>query len=205
MKRWIFTVCIYIYPTPPPRVRCETTFVFQLNLTGLNSVFYFSLTSCRTKVKEISLPYYLSISWESSWIHTFPKDIITFVKRKQPHPGFELELPCSFPTILAITPLAHPDVHCCTIITNVVWCSFSFLLFFFFFFFFYNIKGQSYTNFQSRERYNIWLALRFKSSFSFWICVVRACVDIHEYIHTSKNRESQTSIRFNILSQCLVW
>ena len=36
--------------------------IFKRSLTGLNSEFSFSLTSCLTKAQEISLPYYLPIA-----------------------------------------------------------------------------------------------------------------------------------------------
>ena len=42
--------------------RCNTGSIFKWSLTGLNSEFSFSSTGCRTKVKEFSLPYYLSIA-----------------------------------------------------------------------------------------------------------------------------------------------
>ena len=34
----------------------------KVSLTGLNSVFFFSYTSCLSKAKEPSLPYYLPIT-----------------------------------------------------------------------------------------------------------------------------------------------
>ena len=40
--------------------------------SALNSKFSFYQTSCRTKIKEPSLPYYLPRAWKkNSWIHTF--------------------------------------------------------------------------------------------------------------------------------------
>ena len=55
---------VCIYQNPSPRTECETTSIFKLSLTGLNSEFSFSEASCHTKVKEPSLPYYLSIAGE---------------------------------------------------------------------------------------------------------------------------------------------
>ena len=50
--------------------------IFMRSLTGLNSEFSFSKTSCLTKAEEPSLPYYFTHSWrENNWIHTFPKGI----------------------------------------------------------------------------------------------------------------------------------
>ena len=49
---------------------------FKRSLTGLNSEFSFSQTSCHTKAKEHSLPYYFTHSWmDSSEIYTFLKGI----------------------------------------------------------------------------------------------------------------------------------
>ena len=52
-------VCIndHIYPTPPIWHKVN----FKRSLTGLNSEFSFSYTSCLTKAEESSLPYYLPI------------------------------------------------------------------------------------------------------------------------------------------------
>ena len=49
----------YIYV---PRARSNKKSIFPRSLTGLNSKFYFSLTSCHTKVKEPNLPYYLPVA-----------------------------------------------------------------------------------------------------------------------------------------------
>ena len=49
-------------PTPPLRARYDTRSIFKRSLTGLNSEFSFSLTSCLTKAEESSLPYYLPIA-----------------------------------------------------------------------------------------------------------------------------------------------
>ena len=51
-----------IYPTPPlGQDMTQGQFFFKRSLTGLNSEFYFSLTSCLTKAEEPRLPYYLPI------------------------------------------------------------------------------------------------------------------------------------------------
>ena len=49
-----------IYPTPP--LGQDFFLIFKRNLTGLNSEFSFSLTSCLTKAEEPSLSYYLPIT-----------------------------------------------------------------------------------------------------------------------------------------------
>ena len=37
--------------------------IFEWSATGLNLEFYFSWTGCYTKVKELTLSYYLPIAW----------------------------------------------------------------------------------------------------------------------------------------------
>ena len=51
-----------IYPTLSARAGYDTRSIFKQSLTGWNSEFSFSLTSCLTKAEEPSLPYYLSIA-----------------------------------------------------------------------------------------------------------------------------------------------
>ena len=63
-------------PNPSARVGYDTRSIFKRSLTGLNSEFSFSQTSCLTKAEEPSLPYYFTHSWrENNWIHSFPKGI----------------------------------------------------------------------------------------------------------------------------------
>ena len=60
----------------------------NLSTIGFNSEFCLSLTSCYTKIKEISMPYQSSITWmKNSCVLDFLKSI---VKWKQSRPGFEL-------------------------------------------------------------------------------------------------------------------
>ena len=49
-------------PNPSARTEYDTMSVFKRSLTGLNSEFFFSWTSCLTKAEEPSLPYYLPIA-----------------------------------------------------------------------------------------------------------------------------------------------
>ena len=66
--------CILL-PSLSTQAGCETRLISKRSLTSLNSEFFFSYTSCHTKVKEPSLPYYFTDSWKKkNWIHTFPKD-----------------------------------------------------------------------------------------------------------------------------------
>ena len=46
-------------PNPSARAGYDTMSIFKRSLTGLNSEFSFSQTSCLTKAEEPSLPYYL--------------------------------------------------------------------------------------------------------------------------------------------------
>ena len=51
-----------IFTNPSARAGYDTRSFFKRSLTGLNSEFSFSLTSCLTKAEEPSLPNYLPIA-----------------------------------------------------------------------------------------------------------------------------------------------
>ena len=51
-----------IFTNPSARAGYDTRSIFKRSLTGLNSEFSFSQTSCLTKAEEPSLPYYLPIA-----------------------------------------------------------------------------------------------------------------------------------------------
>ena len=51
-----------IFTNPSARAGYDTRSIFKRSLTGLNSEFSFSQTSCLTKAEEFSLPYYLPIA-----------------------------------------------------------------------------------------------------------------------------------------------
>ena len=53
---------IHIYPTPPLGQDMTQGQFLKRGLTGLNSEFSFSSTSCLTKAEELSLSYYLIIA-----------------------------------------------------------------------------------------------------------------------------------------------
>ena len=53
---------ISIFTNPSARAGYDTRSVFKRSLTGLNSEYSFSYTSCLTKAEEPSLPYYLPIA-----------------------------------------------------------------------------------------------------------------------------------------------
>ena len=51
-------------PNPSTQTECDTKSIFKQSLTGLNSEFSFSYTSCHTKIKKHSVTYYLLIATE---------------------------------------------------------------------------------------------------------------------------------------------
>ena len=53
---------LLIFTNPSARAGYDTRLIFKLSLTGLNSEFSFSQTSCLTKAEEPSLSYYLPIA-----------------------------------------------------------------------------------------------------------------------------------------------
>ena len=61
MKRKLKTIET-IFTNPCARAGYDSMSIFKRSLTGLNSEFSFSLTSCLTKAEEPSLPYYLLIA-----------------------------------------------------------------------------------------------------------------------------------------------
>ena len=56
------SIVLHIYPTPPLGQDMTQGQFFKRSLTGLNSEFSFSYTSCFTKVEEPSLSCYLPIA-----------------------------------------------------------------------------------------------------------------------------------------------
>ena len=53
---------LILFTNPSARAGYDTRSIFKRSLTGLNSEFSFSLTSCLTKAEEPSLSYYLPIA-----------------------------------------------------------------------------------------------------------------------------------------------
>ena len=51
------------FTNPSARAGYDTRSIFKWSLTGLNSEFSSSLSSCLTKAKELSPPYYLPITF----------------------------------------------------------------------------------------------------------------------------------------------
>ena len=72
----IIDVKITIFTNPSARVGYDTRSIFKPSLTGLNSEFSFSYTSCFSKAEELQSALLFTHSWrENNWIHTFPKSI----------------------------------------------------------------------------------------------------------------------------------
>ena len=66
-KKWFMIPCcltlnVIIFTNPSARAGYDTRSIFKWSLSGLNSEYSFSLTSCLTKAEELSLPYYLPIA-----------------------------------------------------------------------------------------------------------------------------------------------
>ena len=53
---------VILFTNPSVRAGYDTRSIFKRSLTGFNSEFSFSLTSCLTKAEEPSLSYYLPIA-----------------------------------------------------------------------------------------------------------------------------------------------
>ena len=53
---------IILFTNPSAQAGYDTRSIFKRSLTGLNSEFSFSKTSCLTKAEEPSLSYYLPIA-----------------------------------------------------------------------------------------------------------------------------------------------
>ena len=66
-----------IFTNPSARAGYDTRSIFKRSLTGLNSEFSFSKTSCLTKAEEPSLPYYLPIAgWRIVGFIPFPRVLV---------------------------------------------------------------------------------------------------------------------------------
>ena len=81
-------------------------------LVGFNSEFSFFETSCHGKVKELILPYYLLIAGGKIVGFIFFSIVSTLCMMQTALEGFELGSPCSFSTIITITPPTSPLYHC---------------------------------------------------------------------------------------------
>ena len=66
---FVFFICFFFvfygistFTNPSARAGYDTRSIFKRSLTGLNSEFSISKTSCLTKAEEPGLPYYLPIA-----------------------------------------------------------------------------------------------------------------------------------------------
>ena len=55
-------IIIFIFTNPSTQAGYDTRSIFKRSLTGWNSEFSFSYTSCPTKAEEFSLPYNLPVA-----------------------------------------------------------------------------------------------------------------------------------------------
>ena len=62
LSSYVLNSTITTFTNPSAWAGYDTRSFFKRRLTGLNSEFSFSLTSCLTKAEEPSLPYYLPIA-----------------------------------------------------------------------------------------------------------------------------------------------
>ena len=98
-----------IFTNTSARAGYDTRSIFKRSLTGLNSEFSFSKTSCLSKAEEPSLSYYLPIArGRIIGFIPFPR-VLVLCECNQSRPGFELVSPCPFPTTITITPQAPPN------------------------------------------------------------------------------------------------
>ena len=77
MKSYQLIISLFIFTNPSARAGYNTRSIFKRSLTGLNSEFSFSYTSCLTKAEEPSLSYYLPIAGERiSGFIPFPRVLV---------------------------------------------------------------------------------------------------------------------------------
>ena len=63
-----------IFTNPSTQEGYDTRSIFKWSLTGLNSEYFFSSTSCLTKAEDLQSVLLFTHSWkENNWIHTFPQ------------------------------------------------------------------------------------------------------------------------------------
>ena len=73
---------MYIYlPILSVRVGLDIRSIFKRTITGLNSEFSFSHTSCLITVKETKSVLVFTHYWENFWVHIFPAGISDMTNR----------------------------------------------------------------------------------------------------------------------------
>ena len=104
----LFTYGILL-TNPSARAGYDTMSIFKWSLTGLNSEFSFSSTSCLPKAEEHSLPYYLPIAGVRIFgFIPFPRVLVLCECNQS---GFEIVSPCPYPAMITITPRVPPFTY----------------------------------------------------------------------------------------------
>ena len=97
-----------IFTNPSARAGYDTRSIFKRSLTGLNSEFSFSETSCLTKAEDPCLSYYLPIAGgRIIGFIPFPR-VLVLCEMQSVWSRFELVSPYPIPTTITITPRAPP-------------------------------------------------------------------------------------------------
>ena len=97
------------------RAGCDTRSIFKWSKADVNSEFYFSLTGCLTKTKELSILHYLPVFRGDEFM---PASRALVRAKTQPRPGFELGAPILFS--LTITVTLSISVYTCVCIYRCV-------------------------------------------------------------------------------------
>ena len=101
---------LFLFTNPSARVGYDTRSIFKRSLAGLNSEFSFSWTSCLIKAEEPSVSYHLPLAGgRIIGFIPFPR-VLVLREMHSVSSGFELVLPCPFPTTITITPRT-PPIH----------------------------------------------------------------------------------------------
>ena len=101
--RMTIYIYIYIYPASADEQYATLVQFFKRSLPGFNSEFCFSKTGCHPKIKNYSLPYYLSIAGgKISGFIPFSRLLALSEKCIWSRLGFELVSPCPFSTMTSV-------------------------------------------------------------------------------------------------------
>ena len=97
---------LILFTNPSALAGYDTSSIFKQILTGLNSEFSFSKTSCLTKAEEPSLSYYLPIAG-GRIIGFIPfRRALVLCEMQSASSRIELVSPCPFHMTITITPRA---------------------------------------------------------------------------------------------------
>ena len=112
MQCRVRTELMYIFTYRTERGGCITMSLFKRSVSGLNSEFCFSWTSCHTKVEELSLPYYLQISSRRIiGFMPFPRILACVKSHTVPFSIWFMSMH-SFPKTVSITSRTPPIQDC---------------------------------------------------------------------------------------------